>query len=211
MTNPDHTAIVLIVDRSGSMYSVKGDAEGAVNAFVADQAKVPGTCTVRLEEFNTLRRTVFAATPAAEAPTYVLNPGGGTALYDAVGQTVTEVGEELAELPEDQRPAKVVVVIQTDGQENSSREWTADGIKDLLTRQREQWAWQFVFLGADQDAFEAAGAMGVPTASTMSYAGTGVGTHSTYAAASAAVTRARTTGQSVSFTDDEREKAANGG
>src|SRR5690348_6532735 len=89
VTNPDLTTIALLVDRSGSMQSVKDDAEGAIAAFIEAQRAVPGRCEVRLSDFDTEYRDVYPLTPIADVPAYTLQPRGGTALLDAIGRLVT--------------------------------------------------------------------------------------------------------------------------
>lgn len=205
MTNPDYTAILLIVDRSGSMQMIQADAEGAIASFVADQAKVPGKCTIRLVDFDTEYRVVYPSTPVADVPPYTLTPRGMTALLDAVGKGITEFGEELTALPDDQRPGKVIVVVQTDGEENSSREWTNDQVKSLIKQQEEGYAWTFLYLGANQDAISVGGRMGFNPGQSMTY-----DVHATRGATFAAsnlVTRTRTGAGPATYTSDERAAA----
>lgn len=115
------TEIVVILDRSGSMESIRDDAIGGFNAFMESQKAVAGEATSTLVQFNTTLETVHENVPLQDMPlldskTYV--PGGGTALLDAVGLTVDRVGKRLAVTPEDKRPEKVMVAILTDGEEN---------------------------------------------------------------------------------------------
>jgi hypothetical protein len=210
MTDPDYTAIGILVDRSGSMQSVRKDAEGAINAFIADQrASGIGKCTIRISQFDYLYETVYESTDVAEAQDYRLEPRGNTALYDAIGKLATEFGQELAAIPEPQRPAKVLMVVQTDGYENASMEWTAEAVGALIKTQQDLYGWRFVFLGATEEAIVAARTMGFDPGSTMAYSGSGIGTvnavHSTTQYARAM--RAGPGGQSVSFTDEDRAAA----
>ena len=93
-----------------------------------------------------------------------------TALHDAIGRLVTDAGAELAALPEERRPGTVIVAIMTDGLENASKEWTGAAIKALVEQQTTQWGWQFMYMGADQDAVEVGTSLGVPAAQSMTYA-----------------------------------------
>src|SRR5437879_5693749 len=111
MTNQNLTHIVAILDRSGSMMSIREDMQGGFNNFIAEQAKTPGEVRVSLYQFDTEYDTVYENKPLAEVPALVLEPRGGTALLDAVGRTITTVGQKLAQLDEDDRPGLVVVVI----------------------------------------------------------------------------------------------------
>jgi hypothetical protein len=162
----DATHITLVIDRSGSMSSIKTDAEGAINSFVGEQQKVPGDCRLKLVEFDAPGHGadwyhVVTDADLAKAPTYVLNPRGNTALLDAVARAINETGQYLANLSEDLRPDKVIFVIQTDGQENSSKEHTWEQVAEMIKVQTEQFAWQFVFLGMGQDSWGQGQRLGV--------------------------------------------------
>lgn len=152
------------------MSSCKTDAEGGLNAFVDAQKNEPGEALLTLVHFNTSYEFVHKGVPIKDVPKYTLQPHGNTALLDAVGRAIIETGERLAAMSEDQRPALVVFVILTDGQENSSREFSREKIKEMITHQTDAYKWQFTFLGANQDAFAEAGAMGIATSGTANFA-----------------------------------------
>jgi hypothetical protein len=207
MTDQDKCAILFIVDRSGSMESIRADAEGAVNAFIKDQAAQPGTCTIRVSEFDDVVSVVHHSRPAADVPTYRLIPRGSTALLDAIGVSVVDFGMELDAMPEQERPGKVIVVVQTDGHENSSTEWRLAAVKQLLDRQRSVYSWEFVFLGAGQDAIAAGTSMGFRGDSSLAYAATGKGFAGGTQSASVYVSNFRS-GGNAAFTDNDRQVAA---
>ena len=92
-----------------------------------------------------------------------------TALLDAVGRAINETGERLAKLDEKDRPGLVVFVVMTDGLENSSSEFTKPQIKEMIERQQRQYQWHFTFLGANQDAFAEAAAMGIDPCGAADY------------------------------------------
>jgi hypothetical protein len=110
-------------------------------------------------------------------------------------------------MPEDDRPGKVIVVVQTDGLENSSREWDRAGVNALITEQREKYSWDFVFLGAGPDAIQTAESYGFAAGSAMAYTPSGTGTRSVVAAAAQYVVRARAGNAPAAFTDEERNSA----
>ncbi|MFO0905555.1 MAG: vWA domain-containing protein [Pirellulales bacterium] len=157
----DLTDITLVVDRSGSMDAIRDDAEGGVNAFIAEQAQAPGDACLTLVQFDTEYEFLEKGTPIREAGRFRLQPRGGTALLDAVGRAMQETGERLASLPEAERPGLVIFVVMTDGQENSSREYTKAQIKKMIEHQQSVYSWQFTFLGANQDAFAEAESLGI--------------------------------------------------
>ena len=188
------TEIVCVLDKSGSMSSVKDDAIGGFNSFLEQQKKLPGDAKLTLVLFNHhYEMKIDGAKLADVSPlnerTYV--PEGNTALLDAVGRAVTDVVNRINKAPDDEKPDKVIVMILTDGQENSSSDYTNEKIKSLIEKQQKESSWDFVFLAANQDAFSTGGRLGVCGASTMSYAGTGVGTQSAYQCMANYVTRSR--------------------
>jgi uncharacterized protein YegL len=170
MTRSDLTHLYFLLDRSGSMQSIKADTEGGFAAFIAEQRKnVDGECRVTLAQFDNSYDVVYSELPLADVPPLDLAPRGSTALLDAMGKLITEAGAKLAELPEDQRPGTVVVAVMTDGHENASREWTHAAIKSLVEQQTEQYRWQFMYMGADQDAIEVGRSIGVSAEHSVTY------------------------------------------
>ncbi|QSR25109.1 VWA domain-containing protein [Nocardioides aromaticivorans] len=169
MTRADLTHLYFLLDRSGSMQSIKTDTEGGFAAFVAEQQAQPGECRVTLAQFDNEYDVVFAGVPVADVPPLDLQPRGSTALLDAMGRLVTTAGAELAALPEDERPGTVIVAIMTDGHENASQEWTHPAIRALVEQQTNDYAWQFLYMGADQDAIEVGTRLGVRPEASVTY------------------------------------------
>lgn len=205
MTNQDYRHYVLIIDRSGSMVPIAKETQNGVRLFVSEQREIPGRATLSLYQFDHEHDTVHDFVPLRDVAPYTLVPRGNTALLDACGFAITKVGEKLAAMSEGERPGKVIVVIATDGQENFSREYKLGQIRDMITRQREQYGWEFAYVGANQDSFAEAGRMGIPQMATMDYAATTTGTNSAWLANSGSAGR-YASGQSVhlSYTDEER-------
>lgn len=175
----DYTEIALVLDRSGSMDMVKNDTVGSFNTFIEDQKKVPGKVAFTLVQFDDVYEIVHDGKdlqdiPALTSLTYT--PRGSTALYDAIGTTLNKLGARIANMQENDRPEKVVFVILTDGEENSSKEFNASNVSEMITHQREKYKWEFIFLGANQDAIISAKTLGINAANAMSYSSTGVGT-----------------------------------
>lgn len=169
MTRPDLTHLYFLLDRSGSMQSIKTDTEGGFAAFIDEQRKAPGECRVTLAQFDDRYEVVYDGTPVADVPPLQLQPRGSTSLLDAMGRLVTEAGTTLGGLPEEQRPGSVIVAIMTDGLENTSREWTRPAIKSLVEQQTRDYDWQFLYMGADQDAIEVGQGLGVSSEHSVTY------------------------------------------
>ncbi len=174
MTDQNKTAILVVLDRSGSMANLSNDVRGGFDTFVEEQRKHPGEATLSLVQFDTVYDIVYLNRSLDKVPPLVHEPRGGTALLDAVGRGVTELGEALAALPEAERPGKVIVVIMTDGEENSSEEWRVDTLKAKITELRETYSWEFVFTGAGIDAFAAAQGLGIKHAVNVAHDGVAV-------------------------------------
>lgn len=206
MTDPTYTAICLIVDRSGSMAGIRESSEDALNEFVHGQATEPGKRTIRMVEFDDRYSQVWPSTPAADCPQYSLVPRGMTALWDAIGRGVSEFGAELAAMPEDQRPGNVLVAIMTDGHENSSHEWTADRVKEVITEQQNAYSWQFLFMGANQDAVLTGRQIGLGAHQSVTYAASDVGTRSVVGTMDAYVA-AVAMAAAPTITDEQRRQA----
>lgn len=214
MTNPHYTAVMLVIDRTGSMDQIREAAEGAVNEFINGQAKATGRRTIRIAQFDTdpstgavCVETVHPSTDAANVPPFKLDPRGGTPLLDAMGISITEFSKELELIPEHQRPGTVIFAVMTDGEENSSREYNFEQIKAMVQRQETQFGWQIIYLGANQDAIAVGARLGVRRDRSMSYATTDHGTRSAGRAMTSYVASAAS-GGSAAFTSDQREDAA---
>jgi hypothetical protein len=169
MTDPNLTHLYFLLDRSGSMVSLREDTIGGFDTFIAEQRTAPGRCRVTLAQFDNEYDEVYADRDIATVPSLVLVPRGSTALLDAVGRLVVTAGERLAALPEQDRPGSVIVGVMTDGYENASREWTHARIKALIEQQSHEYGWQFLYLGADQDAIEVGASIGVSAANSVTY------------------------------------------
>lgn len=169
------------------MRSVASDTIGGFNAFLDEQKRAPGTATLTLHQFDDVFETVIEAADIKAAPdltreTFV--PRGNTALLDAMGSAIDRTGTRLLLMREPDRPGKVVFVVITDGIENASRKYRADLVNQMIAHQRSKYGWEFVFLGANQDAITSAAQFGMSMANAMTYQHTGHGTQRAFAATS---------------------------
>ncbi len=206
--HPAELFVTFVLDRSGSMELIKNDTMGGFNSYV-DGLKRDKPCT----EFTLIlfggndvevrhRAVPISTVPPLTAAAYV--PNGGTPLIDACYKAILATKERAP------AGSHVVVVIQTDGEENESHQYTQAQLAQLVKDQTAA-GWLFLFLGAGIDAFKTAGNFGISGAHTMSY--TGVNTRSTFAAARGQTITYSVVPDSVAgaaqaaFTEDERAEA----
>jgi hypothetical protein len=216
MTDPTYTDITMVLDRSGSMQSIKDDTIGGFDAFISEQRRVPGRCTVSMVQFDNVYEEVYTGRDLADVPSLTLVPRGSTAMLDAIGRAVSATGARLAAMPEDARPGTVIVGIMTDGLENASREFTYAMVKAMIEQQEHVYGWTFMYMGANQDAIEVGASLGVARDRSLTYAGpkvaaamgaytASVGTIREAVAAGAPVEQAR---RRAAYSDEQRKKAA---
>lgn len=222
MTDKNLTEIICLVDRSGSMSSVRDDAIGGFNAFLKEQQDSKhGKCLLTYVQFDTQGvETVHESKPVHRVPkltpeTFV--PRGGTPLIDAMCKTIDDVGRRLAKTPEEKRPGNVVFVTLTDGEENSSQRFNNEDLKQRVKTQTEDFDWTFVYLAQNIDAFAAARSIGLDMASPKHFisnsAQGGVGAAQVYFAASAGINNLRAKsarGQSRSYSVQDKEEMTSG-
>jgi uncharacterized protein YegL len=198
MTNPDYTALLFIIDESGSMYGIARDMEGGIETILEEQAKLPGKLTVDVAYFDGDFRYPTSMVAAAEADIKII-PQGSTSLHDAIVRASTQFGKTLSDLPEDERPGNVIVTIVTDGFENSSTESTKSDVKELITKQQDEFNWSFLFLGANQDAVLTGESFGLRKGASMTYNATSAGTVDAATITAGTITSARIKGGPATF------------
>jgi len=170
MANPNLSHLVFLLDRSGSMQSIKSDVIGGFHAFLTEQRATDGQCAVTLAQFDHEYEVVYQGIPLDQVPPLALSPRGRTALLDSMGKLITDTVAEIDALPEDDQPGTVVVAIMTDGLENASGEWRRPDIKALVEQQTNERGWEFLYMGADQDAVEVGEGLGVKAEQSVTYA-----------------------------------------
>ena len=149
--------IVFILDRSGSMGSIREDTIGTFNSLLAEYREAPEKILVSVVLFNSETTPLFTRAAISEVPELTKKdymPYGSTALCDAAGRTITAVlSRQAADAPED-KPDKTLLFIMTDGLENASRNYTGDGIRALVETTKTANHWEYSFYGANFDAVE---------------------------------------------------------
>ena len=194
--NTDSTHITIILDRSGSMESIRDDTIGGFNAFLAAQKAEPGEATLTLVQFDSQDpyEVVHSFAPLVEIPELtrkVFVPRGGTPLLDAMGRGINDTELRIAGFPEEDRPSRVVFAVITDGQENASEEFRKEQVEKLIRVRTEKDDWQFVFLSADLASIGDAVALGIDAGSCFSFRSNAVGTASAWSALSGGVSAFR--------------------
>lgn len=209
------TDITIVLDRSGSMESIKDDTVGGYNRFLSDQQKADGEGLLTLVQFDDryeVHSNAINLKSAEPLNNQTFQPRGATALLDAIGRTIETTGKRLEAMAEADRPAKVVFVIITDGHENASQRYTQNHINDMISHQRDTYKWEFVFLGANQDAITTATGFGIAAASAMTYAANSVGTSNAFGAVSRNIASYRVGATlDAAFTDEDRDEQEKAG
>ncbi|XME01168.1 vWA domain-containing protein [Lachnospiraceae bacterium C1.1] len=188
------TEIVFILDRSGSMSGLESDTIGGFNSMIAKQQKEEGEAIVSTVLFDDETDVIHDRVAIGEVKKLTEDDyyvRGCTALLDAVGGAIHHIGNVHKYAREEDRPAKTLFVITTDGLENASRHYSFKDVKKLIKRQQEKYNWEFLFLGANIDAIEVAGNMGISRDRAANYNCDEVGTALNYQVLEAAVTRVR--------------------
>lgn len=188
----DFTDITFLLDRSGSMANVYHDVLGGYATFVKKQQEAGDNAAMTLIEFDHLYTPIYTAIPIKDiSPNLAFAPDGMTALLDAIGRSIVDTGKRLASMAPENRPDKVIFIVMTDGEDNSSREYTIEKVREMVDHQKSVYNWTFVFMGANMDAFLTGGNMAFAAASTATYATNNGGTGRAFAAAATYTTNLR--------------------
>lgn len=190
----DWTELVFILDRSGSMQGLESDTIGGFNAMLEKQKKQPGEAFVSTVLFDDETQVLHdrlrlnKVKPITEKDYYVR---GCTALLDAVGGAIHHIGNIHKYARPEDVPAHTFFVITTDGMENASRRYAARQVKEMIRRQKEKYGWEFLFLGANIDAVETAGRLGICPDRAVNYHSDSTGTRLNYQVVGQAVAAVR--------------------
>ena len=191
------TELVFILDKSGSMGGLEPDTIGGYNSMLKKQQEVEGECQITTVLFNNNyellhdRIDIKAVSPITEKEYFV---GGSTALVDAIGSTIHKIVTAQKHTAEDFQAEKVIFVIITDGEENSSREYSLEKVKAQIEKQKSEYGWEFIFLGANLDSVETAGRFGIAPERAIDYLADSEGTRLNFKVMASAVTTFREAG-----------------
>jgi len=188
------TELVFILDRSGSMSGLESDTIGGYNGLLEKQKQEGGEAvitTVLFDDHGELlpdRSNLRGVAPITEKEYFVR---GSTALLDAIGKTISKIGNAQKHTAEEERAERVLFVITTDGMENASREYSLKLVREMIERQKTRYGWEFLFLGANIDAAETAESFGIHRDMAVNYNPDGEGTQLNYQVLSDVVTSFR--------------------
>lgn len=173
----NYTDITVLLDRSGSMEVIQDAMESGFDEFIAQHKKVPST-RLSLIQFDggNPQEVIYEAKPAADVPKLSLVPRGATPLLDALCTAIDNAGRRFAAMREEDRPNRVLFVVITDGQENASIKYKRSDVKDRISRQQGTYNWEFIYIGANQDAFAEAASFGISYDHAINFAYAGAGT-----------------------------------
>ena len=209
--NENCTHISVCLDRSGSMSSMATEVVSGFNKFVDDQKKEEGEATLSLFQFDDVYEVVHDFINIKDMKGLKLSPRGCTALLDAMGQTLEETRDKVLKMKDDDCPSRVIFVFITDGDENASTKYKRKEIfsmiKDLKSSGRgDQINWEFVFIGANQDAIAEGSGYGIGARASMTFDASGAGATAAFSSLSKGISTYRTMDSNMaaySFDDDD--------
>ena len=160
----DYTHIIIVLDASGSMSSIQDDIKGSFNTFLDKQRQEPGKTVFDLFQFNDEVVRLVKSADLAQFHDDLMaryDCSGCTAMNDAICIAMDTVGQDFANMAEEERPANVLCVIITDGMENASKKFSTKDVKERIEHQKTKYNWEFVYLAADPNAYDAGEALGI--------------------------------------------------
>ena len=187
MENKNLTELVFILDRSGSMSGLEGDTIGGYNSLLEKQRKEVGEATVTTVLFDDQYEMIHdhaAIGKVKDITNKEYFARGMTGLLDAVGKTINHVSNRHKNALDREVPEKTMVVIITDGYENASREFVLPQVKQMIERQKAEFGWEFLFMGANIDAVSTAAGFGISPDRAVTYEADSKGTRMNFDAVS---------------------------
>jgi len=208
-----HTDITILLDRSGSMEAMREETVQGFNTFLNQQKQEPGTASLTLLQFDDQFEVHYKSVPLDEVMELTQQdfvPRGSTALLDAMGRTINGTRRRIRRLPQASRPDQVIVVILTDGLENASHHYSLQRVNRMVTAGRKA-DWQFIFLGADQDAIASGRQLGIADDYSIRFSVNREAVGSTWGTLHQVSSRIRREGSAAAgFTDEERTSSMGG-
>ena len=184
--NSGQTELVFILDRSGSMSGLESDTIGGFNGMLTQHRSKGGDVLVSTVLFDHENEVIHDRVRIADVPTLTSKEyytRGCTALLDAMGDGIRHIKNVHKYARPEDRPARTMFIITTDGMENSSTRYTADQVRAMV-KQQEEAGWEFVFLGANIDAVQVAGGLGIRAENAVEFACDAAGVRENFASLS---------------------------
>jgi len=209
--NAHYTEIAFILDRSGSMEFCQQAAIAGFNQFLDDQQKTEGLAKLTLVLFDDEYLVPISSIPVQEVVPLTddaYQPRGCTALLDAIGQTIDDLGHRFAAMAEKDRPGQVIVAILTDGLENASQRFSWKKIAGKIKHQTDTYKWVFLFLGANQDAIATAANLSIAANNAASYVADAAGSKASHAAFSRKMSALRRDSMNIASVSEKLDAAA---
>ena len=188
------TELVFILDRSGSMAGLESDTIGGFNAMLEKQKKQDGECLVSTVLFDNVSEVLHDRVRLSEIKPMTdreYTVRGCTALIDAIGGAIHHIGNVHKYARREDVPDRTMFIITTDGMENASNMYSAELVKRMITRQKEKYGWEFLFIGANIDAVETARHYGINEDRAVNYHADAKGTGILYESVACAVSQVR--------------------
>ena len=201
--------IAVVLDRSGSMQSIKGATINGFNEFISDQLEMKLNTRVTLMQFDDVYEVLYESVKLKhinELNNETYQPRGMTALLDAIGNTIKILNDKYKRKKKENRPEKVLFVIITDGHENSSSHYTRKMIFKKIKKMEDKRGWEFIFLGANQDAIREAGNYGIKARKAMNFTADNLGTINAFKSVKKNVMHCMAIDKEFEFTDEDRRK-----
>lgn len=207
------TELLFVIDESGSMSHLQMDTVEQLNNFIRTERDKNGECRISILKFDDPTRITYIRRTedirlVKSLSTDEYKPTGVTALYDALGKGIEDLGARLSSMREADRPDKVVIVVITDGCENASAVWSLGQLKTKIKEQEEKYNWKFVFLGKGLDVVEQAKVLAFQPKYTAHFGNTTKDYRAAYATLTSNISKYRQTGDSVAlnFTEEQRKQ-----
>lgn len=204
------TEIIVVLDRSGSMDAIKHETIEGFNSFLREQKTINGKARLTLVQFDHEYEVLYLCADlkgVVPLTTETYKPRGSTALLDAIGKTITETSLRINFKKNAKKEIQVIFVIITDGHDNESIRYGKRQIFDMIRSGEDKDRWDFVYLGANQDAIEEASHLGIRAYKAMTFASDDDGARNMFFDLSINIAEMRRCSESeFKFKDEQRTK-----
>jgi uncharacterized protein YegL len=171
----DLSLLVFIIDASSSMTMKAPEVVSSVNQAIKDRKDANSDELISIYQFANDTKNILDFKHVSEVSQFDYECNGWTALRDAIGYTIKDVGCKLNEMAEEDRPEKIQVMILTDGEENSSKNYSPEQVKEMVEHQTEKYSWLFTYVGSNQDAILAGSQLGIARGLCANYSDNNLG------------------------------------